>query len=70
MSGECVEKARIIRAEGKKDFATKRAKDVFERLLSAAARLRRVAESLKGSSNKELAKFTDQINNLCDKYEK
>ncbi|MBR6361121.1 MAG: MBL fold metallo-hydrolase [Clostridia bacterium] len=69
-SGECIEKARIVRAEGKKDFATKRAKDVFDRLLSAVARLKRVTESLKGSSNKELAKFTDQINNLCDKYEK
>ncbi len=70
ITGECIEKARITRAAGKKEFATKRAKDVFDRLISAAARLRRVAESLKGSSNKEIAQFTDKINNLCDKYEK
>ncbi len=58
-----------LRLEKKKPAQTK-ADLVFERLLNAAKRLLKVVEGMRGRSNKELAKYADQINNLCDKMEK
>ena len=69
-TGECVEKAVVKKVLSKKDFATKRAKNVYERLVAAGFRLKRIIDAAMGMSNKELAKLTDQINNLCDKWEK
>lgn len=69
-TGECLEKARIVRVISKKNLATKKNKSVYDRLVSAEARLRRLIEVFNGSSNKETAKLTDQINALCDKYER
>ena len=43
---------------------------VFERLIAAAQRLLAVARQNEGSSNKDLAKFADQINSLADKWER
>ncbi|MEF9969365.1 MAG: MBL fold metallo-hydrolase [Ruthenibacterium sp.] len=40
----------------------------FTRLLAAAERLKTVAAKCEGMANKELAKFADQINALCDKW--
>ncbi|MEG1322153.1 MAG: MBL fold metallo-hydrolase, partial [Ruthenibacterium sp.] len=40
----------------------------FTRLLAAAERLKTVAAKCEGMANKELAKFADQINTLCDKW--
>ncbi len=48
----------------------KRASSVFSRLLSAGQRLLRVIQHNEGGANKDLAKFTDQINALCDKWER
>ncbi|MBQ3105618.1 MAG: MBL fold metallo-hydrolase [Lachnospiraceae bacterium] len=48
----------------------KRASDVFARLLAAGQRLLSVIRSNEGGSNKDLAKFTDQINSLCDKWQR
>ncbi len=42
----------------------------FTRLLAACERLLRVAKSIEGHSNKELAYYTDKIDNLADKMEK
>jgi len=42
---------------------------VFDRLVSAGKRLTALISSKKGMSNKELAKFADQINALSDKWE-
>jgi len=36
--------------------------------MAACQRLKTVAELSRNLTNKELAKFTDQINDLCDKY--
>lgn len=47
-----------------------RAASVFQRLLSAGKRLLRVIEHNEGGANKDLAKFTDQINALCDKWDR
>ena len=49
---------------------TKRAASVFDRLVAAGERLGRLIQSNKGLANKDLAKFTDQINSLSDKWER
>ena len=43
--------------------------DVFTRLLAAGQRLLAVIRKNEGGPNKELAKFADQINSLCDKWD-
>ena len=47
-----------------------RASTVFDRLLNAGKRLVVVIQRNKGGTNKDLAKFTNQINSLCDKWDK
>lgn len=44
--------------------------DVFTRLLAAGQRLIAVIHKNEGSANKDLAKFADQINALCDKWDR
>ena len=51
----------------------KRAKgisDVFARLLASGQRLIAVIHKNEGGANKDLARFADQINSLCDKWDK
>lgn len=43
---------------------------VFDRLLAAGQRLLMVIRHNEGGANKDLAKFADQINNLCDKWDR
>lgn len=43
--------------------------DVFKRLLAAGQRLIAVIHKNEGSANKDLAKFADQVNSLCDKWD-
>ena len=43
--------------------------DVFTRLLAAGQRLLAVIHKNEGRANKELARFADQVNSLCDKWE-
>ena len=43
--------------------------DVFTRLLAAGQRLIAVIHKNEGSANKDMAKFADQINSLCDKWD-
>ena len=42
--------------------------DVYSRLKAAGERLLAVIEQSRGMSNKDMAKFADQINSLCDKW--
>lgn len=44
--------------------------DVFSRLLAAGQRLMGVIKKNEGVANKDLAKFADQINSLCDKWDR
>lgn len=44
--------------------------DVFARLLASGQRLIAVIHKNEGGANKDLAKFADQINSLCDKWDK
>ena len=49
---------------------TRRANAVFARLLAAGERLMSVIRKSEGGANKDLARFADQINALCDKWER
>lgn len=48
----------------------KKATTVFARLVAASDRLRQVIMRNEGGTNKDLAKFADQIHSLCDKWER
>ena len=50
--------------------AAKAVSDVFARLLAAGQRLLSVIQRNEGGANKDLAKFADQINSLCDKWDR
>lgn len=54
----------------KKTYRTKAASNVFERLRLAGMRLQSIIEQNKEGANKDLAKFADQINSLCEKWER
>ena len=70
VTGEQTEKAKIVKVAPKVVNARKRSDMVFERLRMAGMRLLSVIEQNKGCANKDLAKFTSQIEALCDKYER
>lgn len=53
----------------KKAVKAKAASDVFGRLWAAGQRLLAVIQRNEGGANKDLAKFADQINSLCDKWD-
>lgn len=64
-------------AEGSRKHAQKKAHKqaragsaVFDRLVIAGERLIAVIRKCQGMANKDLAKFADQINSLCDKWDK
>lgn len=69
VTGECLEKGKIIRVERKSE-GRHRADTVFSRLYAAGQRLLSIINKNKDSSNKEIARFADQINALCDKYDR
>lgn len=48
----------------------RKANDVFSRLVAAGQRLLSVIHKNEGGANKDLAKFADQINSLCDKWDR
>ena len=54
----------------KKSAADVRADSVFSRLVAAGKRLSSVIQRNKGGANKDLAKFADQIEALCDKWDR
>lgn len=61
--------------QGSREIIQKKKKDnrmvsnVFARLVAAGERLMSVIRKCEGRPNKELGKFADQINSLCDKWE-
>lgn len=69
VTGECIEKGKIVRIEHKSE-GRHRADTVFSRLYAAGQRLLSVINKNKDSANKDIARFADQINALCDKYDK
>lgn len=69
LTAECTAKGRIVKLTKQSD-GRRRANSIYEKLSAAGKRLLHIIEQSKGFTNKELAKFTDQINALCDKYSK
>lgn len=67
LTGQCIARGRIVRATKLTD-GRRRANAAFERLTQAGKRLAAIIAASRGLSNKELARFTDQINALCEKY--
>ena len=57
---------KIQRLESK----SSRASTIYGRLVAAGQRLLAVIKQNEGLANKDLAKFTDQINALCDKWQR
>jgi metallo-beta-lactamase family protein len=53
-----------------KKSAARKAQGVFARLVAAGERLLSVISHNEGGTNKDLAKFADQINALCDKWDR
>mgnify|MGYP002511751463 FL=1 len=45
------------------------ASNIYARLLAAAQRLLNLVKGIDGMPNKDMGKFADQINSLCDKWE-
>ena len=75
-TGESWDLASNVRiAEGSRERIQKKAKarqasTVYDRLVECGRRLMSLIERSKGLANKDLAKFADQIQALCDKWEK
>lgn len=65
---ECVVLGSRKRVE--KKAKEQKARTVFDRLLAAGERLLAVIHKNKEGANKDLAKFADQINALCDKWDR
>lgn len=65
-----LEEAKAIAIEGKTVGTKKAVSSVYERLISAGKRLLTVIQRNEGGTNKDLAKFTGQINSLCDKWDR
>ena len=53
---------------GRVGATDERAAKVFARLIASCEKLLRVAQGCKGMANKELARFADQVDALCDKW--
>ena len=68
--------ANLLIEQGDRKLAEKRkpkakaAQAVFDRLVAAGQRLVAVIKKCEGMANKDLAKFADQINSLCDKWDR
>ncbi|MGN0570410.1 MAG: MBL fold metallo-hydrolase RNA specificity domain-containing protein [Candidatus Fimenecus sp.] len=69
ISGECLCEGNHEKIKRNKPNV-QRANSVFQRLLQAGKRLLIVIEHNRGGANKDLAKFTDQINALADKWDR
>ena len=69
-SNELLETPEGVRIEKAAKAQQVRAKSVFDRLVAAGQRLMNVIRHNEGGTNKDLAKFADQINTLADKWDR
>ena len=58
------------RVQKKSRSSSGKARSIYDRLLAAGERLLAVIRRNKGGTNKDLAKFADQIDALCDKWDR
>ena len=68
LTGRCLDAGNSTRI--KKPAATRKVSPVFQRLLNAGQRLLAVIGRNESGANKDLARFADQINALCDKWDR
>ncbi|MFQ9511185.1 MAG: MBL fold metallo-hydrolase RNA specificity domain-containing protein [Lachnospiraceae bacterium] len=68
-TNQCLEEGCKILVKKAKEPST-RANQVFARLVAAGQRLLTVIRHNEGGANKDLGKFADQINALCDKWDR
>ena len=66
----CIKEGNRVHIEHRLGESASRAATVFQRLVNAGKRLLRVIAHNEGGANKDLAKFADQINALCDKWDR
>lgn len=69
VTGECLEKGNTVRIV-KKTRGGFRESTAFGRLLRAGQRLMAIIQRYRECANKDIAKFTDQIIALCNKWDK
>ena len=69
VTGEMIARGSRERAAKKKE-KSKAAANIYARLLAAGQRLLALIHRCEGMPNKELGRFADQINSLCDKWER
>lgn len=69
LANVCVREPEPVRITPKKAM-DRRAASVYERLLNAGRRLMQVIKHNDGGTNKDLTKFTNEINSLCDKWDR
>lgn len=67
--GIWLEIAEAVLLDKEKEPARK-AQGVYGRLMAAGERLLQVIRNNQGGANKDLARFADQINSLCDKWDR
>ena len=71
LTGEVVKETLGIAVKHAKEKAkTRKAAGVYARLLAAGQRLMTVIRHNEGGANKDLARFADQINAMCDKWDR
>jgi metallo-beta-lactamase family protein len=68
--GEFINEAYGVRLVDKKGDKKRKISAVFARLIAAGERLMAVINHNEGGTNKDLGKFADQINSLCDKWDR
>lgn len=69
-SGLCLEPGNRTRLTGRKKRVDNGESPVYHRLVQMGRRLMSVIEKNRGGANKDLARFADQIQSLCDKWER
>ena len=68
VTGECITEGNKQRVSRR--TVVKKASGVYARLIAAGQRLLTVIKHNEGGTNKDLAKFADQINAMCDKWDR
>lgn len=69
ITNTCFQKWIVVRVD-KVSKGRREADAIFERLVAAGKRVARLIEAMRNASNKELGKFADQLNSVCDKFER
>jgi metallo-beta-lactamase family protein len=70
LAGKWIKEGEKIRIEKAEIVTLKHSSGVYARLVAAGQRLLTVIRHNEGGANKDLAKFADQINSLCDKWDR